>query len=501
MIVCLQLTRPGQGLVLGSMATILSSLRLHGGGPAFGVLPQLDMTFATELRHGAALFCSHVEKLIGTCHLEKRKPPDPSSDEVATPAPTVRHGPCVRLCSVCLASVSAYSHWLLELRRGDARGAASAWVPRTTWSAEALVQMRASSDVLDALAARLADRICNAYVDLSLACSREECTLGSEWSAGRAWRQDARCSHGVQAVAFTLRGLQVVRACMRALLDLHVHPLHSLLTSKLLQDLLSLGNQAAASCLFADALASVSTSLLELYAPLEPSAARAPQMHRDLRFLISCLDVHNSVTHFPPETAETSHVFSSAYRSESEQDITERSSTEDRAEAFSTAKARARAAVLGMLSLLSLHVAPAHLLLSLLREMNCCSARSSPMCISTESSWARETLLGAVQSANASSVMLAALQIETLKPTMPTGRNAFDPLHEHLQMQSAAQEPWPDKLAWEDLMTLKNFPLSGLPQLVIDVARRRPDISNALMHGAQTLDGNDITEIVKLLTG
>ena len=72
--------------------------------------------------------------------------------------------PSAQLLCVCLASVSALSHWLLRLRRGEARGSAGASVPRARWPEEALIQMRAASETLDATATQLRERLCGLHV-------------------------------------------------------------------------------------------------------------------------------------------------------------------------------------------------------------------------------------------------------------------------------------------------------------------------------------------------
>lgn len=221
------------------MATILSSLRLHGGDAVFGVLPPLDIALGTELLQCTRRYCSFIASLSrngGAYDPEFEASEDgaegisePGTDDQPGRASNSRserstHADPAVLC-VCIASVGALSAWLGALQRGEARGASGPCVPPPAWSEDALAPMRGAVDLLEAEADRLSHQLSELLVELAANCATSECGDVAAWQAIRAWRQDARCSHGVQALAFTCQCFQQA--------SLTAHRSHTALVSSL----------------------------------------------------------------------------------------------------------------------------------------------------------------------------------------------------------------------------------------------------------------------------
>ncbi|KAL1510717.1 hypothetical protein AB1Y20_007008 [Prymnesium parvum] len=230
----------------------------------------------------------------------------------------------------------------------------------------------------------------------------------------------------------------------------HVHAVRA-------QDLQSLGDQSTASLLFTSILARSATELLLLYAPLRPSAARAPQLHRDLRFLLSFFRAHLPPPRPPPPAA-------------------------------ARAEAQAHAAVRALLSLLALHAAPLGALLPPLRAAAAAAAAGA-------AAWG-EAALEAVGGGGGAEEACAALALPPMAPPAGGG-GAYDPLQQHLRLQAAAEAAWPADVAWGALLREENFPLARLPRLVLAAVANRPDVAAEAEPAAAT-DG-DAVEVRRLL--
>lgn len=222
-----------------------------------------------------------------------------------------------------------------------------------------------------------------------------------------------------------------------------------------LQELQGIGDEVLVAHVFTDIHCKAASLLLRLYSDLRPSPARAPQMQRDLRFLVAFFTAQVGSIRLPPTTSPSTHT----------RDVSARVN-EQRVAEIERSKLKAESAILALMSLLALHAAPARALLPLLQHM--VDRRREAQGGAPD--WASDDSLAAVHSGDVASQMCLTLQLDALA-WQPTSN--LDPLQVHARLQAAAETPLPDSLSWDKLLLPEHFPLRELPRLIIDALRRR----------------------------
>jgi len=492
-------------VLLGSVTTILSSLSLHAGGPAFGAVALIDVALCEAIRAATEGFANHVGMLAdaaastvaGTSALSG----EGAAGALAASASGLSASARAVIASdgsllvVCLASVEAMRDFVRGLERGTCRGSSGASVPAIRWADDSCVtKLQVAHQMLTALSARLQVMVCEGAS--TLACSAVVEALGNDapfWSAAIPWRK-GRCSLPMQF------GLSQICVCKGWLG--------------------SLGAADLAELLHVRTVRRVAHKLLRAYwqAPT-PSAARHPTFLRDLHLLTAFVASEAEGDLLSAQGGEGAAAAAAAASAANA--TTNATSATPAADAdVPTERGRVAQLALWLLSLLALHSAPLALLLEHVRAegtgYRIGAEQTGDAATRAEIGWEQVGIEPVAKPSPEAAAMLAALAVPDAHapPLTPMWLRQGDKGTDltmpavHVRLQRAAFATLPEgevggeaAVDFAQLLSATTFPLEAVPHLTRFVIRRLPAMvaSTAQPQSEQSAPTDSRQELLRLL--
>ena len=506
--------------VLGSCATILSSLKLHASGAAYGVLPALDAALCTELASLCAAYAAHAGALCDASGLVVKglTAAGRAPSFAASLTPALSKAAADRaLPMVCVASVVALRRALEKLQAGSRLGTStSRAVPPLEWSDEACAAKIAEAvRTLVEAERRLSASTCDTVA--TLACTAAIDAVTSDfWSGLREWRGGVRCSLPVQL----------------CLLQLH--------TAKYNLD--ALGDPALCDLLFARVVRRCMGRMVRAYwKDINLAEGRMLTFTRDVHVLLAlayatsdlAADGAADAANAPADARERAAASAAAAAAAGVGPPAVEDAT------LEVERGRIGQLALWLLSLLALHAAPLPLLCGFVQGAgeSFAAAASAPAAApaaaapasgsSAPSSPRREAEWGQVGVESLPQISppaLAALSALNLPGVAAPAHGLFKPVYDtekafmkafvrpvaeisHAKLQEAAQAPMPDSVDWAAVLSWEGFPIRGFPTLVRHALRRHPALQPRALSIAQQIAAKEPVrgdlpsrnELIKLL--
>ena len=507
--------RASSCVLLGSVTTILSSLSLHAGGPAFGAVALIDLALCEAIRAATEGFANHVTMLAdaaastvaGTSALSGKGAAGAlavgslAAGSLAASASGLSASARAVIASdgsllvVCLASVEAMRDFVRGLERGTCRGSSGASVPPIRWADDSCVtKLQVSHQMLTALSARLQVMVCESAS--TLACSAIVEALGNDapfWSAAIPWRK-GRCSLPMQ---FGLSQLCVCKGWLGAL-----------------------GSAGLAELLHVRTVRRVAHRLLRAYwqAPT-PSAARHPTFLRDLHLLTAFVASEAEGDLLSAQGGEGA-VAAAAAASAANATTNATSATPAADADVPTERGRVAQLALWLLSLLALHSAPLSLLVEHVRAegtgYTLGAERTGDAAARAEIGWEQVGIEPVAKPSPEAAAMLAALVVPDAHapPLTPMWLKQGDKGTDltmpavHVRLQRAAFATLPEgevggqaAVDFAQLLSATTFPLEAVPHLTRFVIRRLPAMVASTAHPQpnQSAPTDSRQELLRLL--